>query len=62
MKVRMKGSQGWLGSNCVCVESSFQRRYEILRSCLVGQMCRISVVDQSKGAVDEKAGSSLNAL
>lgn len=28
----------------------------------MGQMCRISVVGQSKGAVDEKAGSSLNAL
>lgn len=28
-------------------------------SCLVRQMCRIFVVDQSRGAVDEKAGNSL---
>lgn len=43
----------------MCVGSSFWSRYGILRSCLAGQMCRISIVDQSQGAVDEKAGSSL---
>lgn len=43
----------------LCVGSSFWGRYGILRSCLLGQMCRISVVDQSRGAVDEKAGNSL---
>lgn len=29
---------------------------------MLGQMCRISVVDHSRGAVDEKAGSFLGAL
>lgn len=31
----------------------------MLMSCLVRQMCRIFVVDQSSDAVDEKAGNSL---
>lgn len=48
-----------LGEVELCVGSSFWSRYGILRSCLVGQMCRISVVGQSRGAVNEKAGNSL---
>lgn len=48
-----------LGEPELCVGSSFWSRYGILRSCLVGQMSRISVVDQRRGAVDEKAGNSL---
>lgn len=28
----------------------------------MGQICRISVMDQSRGAVDEKGGSSLGHL
>jgi len=47
---------------CVWVGSSFWSRYGILRSCLVGQTCKISVVDQGRGAVGEKAGSSLGCF
>lgn len=51
-----------LGEQELRVWSSFWSRYGILRSCLAGQMCRISVVDQIRGAMMRKQGPPWGTL